>query len=463
MRHLSSFRLPAASRPRLSALLVAGIVLAGSTAVYFNGDEVPVALNSAELGTVAEMVDVPAGVTARASATLTAAAEGTLAELRVKEGDTVRVGQVVAVIDSPAARHQLKQAKQALDAAKRVGRGSAGGGGDLTRRLGATDRAAARAFTTARDAAGKVADQKLRKALLAQIEAARQQYQAAARAAEQAVRAVDRGVAGLNSALNALSAAQRIQAQQAYDLAKATVDALTLRAPIGGVVQLGGAGATPSAPAEGLAGLLRSAGALTGGAAQSLSAAPGPAVGIDSGVSVGGRVTAGTPVLTVVDMSELGLVAELDEADVLMVTVGMSGTAELDAVPGVTYPAQVRTVDVLPTSSARGGVSYRIRLSLGPGQHVEAGTAPTPRPGMSAVLRLRVREAAGAVTVPMAAVFSDDGRDLVWVARDGRAERVPVTIGVQGEDMVQIIDGVQPGDQVVVRGADRVRAGQQLP
>jgi hypothetical protein len=39
---------------------------------------------------------------------------------------------------------------------------------------------------------------------------------------------------------------------------------------------------------------------------------------------------------------------------------------------------------------------------------------------------------------------------------------VAVTVGVQGPDLVQILDGVRAGDQVVVRGADRVTDGQEV-
>jgi HlyD family secretion protein len=166
--------------------------------------------------------------------------------------------------------------------------------------------------------------------------------------------------------------------------------------------------------------------------------------------------------LTVVDLTELGLVAEIDETDVLLVRPEVSATAEFDAVRGASYPARVRSVDVLPTASARGGVSYRARLALSAADGGDAGTAPTPRLGMNAVVHLRVREATEAVTVPASAVFSADGRDSVWVVRDGRADRVPVTVGVQGQDLVQIVSGVQPGQKVVVRGADQVRSGQQL-
>ncbi|MFG1952300.1 efflux RND transporter periplasmic adaptor subunit [Micromonospora sp. NPDC048830] len=480
VRRTDQPRLRAATRPRLLTALIAVTVLTGTTAAACGDEKSPVASAAAQRSTVTEVVDAPATVTARAAATLTAPADGTLANLRAQPGQRVKRGQVLAVVDSPSARERLRQAREALAAAKRAGRGISVG--DLGGSRRGTDRAATEAFDAAQAAAEKVSDPRLREALLAQVRSARKQYAAAARAADEAVRAVQRGIGGLSSAVGALSAAQRVQAQQAYDLAKAAVDALTLRAPIAGVVQPGGTRAASGVPPEALAGLLgQSGGAAAGIDPSALAPAQGgPPPGVDDAVSVGGRVTAGTPILTIVDTGALGLLAEVDETDVLLVRSGLAATVELDAVTGATYEATVRSVDVLPTTSARGGVSYRVRLALGPGRlggvGAESGAgaengaaaeggaeaAPTPRPGMNAIVHLRVREAADAVTVPASAVFSADGRDAVWVVRDGRAERAAVTVGVQGQDLVQILGGVAAGERVVVRGTDQVRAGQEV-
>ncbi|MDH6463889.1 HlyD family secretion protein [Micromonospora sp. A200] len=457
MRRPDSPRPPVATRPRLLTALLAVVVLTGTTAASCGDDDSTVALAPAGRAAVAEVIDAPATVTARAAATLTAPADGTVSSLRVQPGQRVRRGQVLAVISSPSAQERLRQARDALRAAERAGRGV--GVSDLGTRRRGTDKAADEAFDAARDAAGKIADQKVRDALLAQVTAAQQQYAAAARTADQAVRSVQRGVAGLNSAVGALSAAQRLQARQAYDLAKATVDALTLRAPIGGVVQPGG---TPAGGAD-LSALLGGGQVPAGIDPSALTPSrAGPPPGVDDAVVAGGRVTAGTPVLTIVDTGALGLLAEVDETDVLLVRPGLVADVELDAVTGASYAATVRSVDVLPTSSARGGVTYRVRLSLGAGRLGEGEAAPAPRPGMNAVVHLRVREAADAVTVPASAVFSADGRDVVWLVRDGRADRAPVTVGVQGQDLVQILDGVQAGDRVVVRGTDQVQDGQEV-
>jgi multidrug efflux pump subunit AcrA (membrane-fusion protein) len=415
--------------------------------------------------TVVEVVDVPASVTARAVATLTAPADGRLTRLSVEPGQSVARGAVVAVIDSPTARRRLADARAALDAARRVG--VPAGTVDLSGLQRGLDAAADDAFAAARSAAEKVADEAVRDALLAHVDAAAESYAAASRASRRIQRQVQRGLAGISDAVAALGAAQRAQAKGAYDLAKATVDALTLRAPIAGVVQY--ARPAVAASADPLAGLLGAVGAAggvgasgVGGAAAGAGSGGGATVaGVDDVLAVGDRLFTGDAVVTIVDVSEIGLQGEVDETDVLLVSPGVVADVELDAAPGVRYRATVSTVDLLPTPSARGGVAYRIRLTLAT-EADEGQRPPTPRPGMSAVAHLRVRTAEAAVAVPASAVFTSEIGDTVWVLRDGRAQRQRVEVGVQGEDLVEIRAGVAPGDRVVITGTDRVSAGQEL-
>jgi HlyD family secretion protein len=404
------------------------------------------------------VVDVPASVTARAVATLTSPAEGTLATLTVQPGAAVAAGAVVARVDSPTAQKRLAEARAAL-AAARSASGRRVSAVDLSGAQRHLDQAAAEAFSAAREAAAGITDETVSTALLAHVDAAENSYRSAARTAARLIDQVQRGIAGIGSAVAALGAAQRVQAQAAFDLAKSTVDALTLRAPIAGVVQLGGpAAASTGTDLTGLLGAVAGPGVLPAAA----GAAPNANTpGVDDVLAVGDRVSAGTAVLTIVDVSELGLVGEVDETDVLLVAPQVSASVELDAAPGVRYEASVRSIDLLPTPSARGGVAYRIRLSLS-GAEADGSPAPTPRPGMSAVAHLRVRTAVDAVAVPASAVFTSDLGDTVWILRNGAAVRQQVRLGLQGEDLVQVLSGVQPGQRVVVSGADRVRTGQKL-
>ena len=436
---------PARARLRPGVLALAIVTLVPLTASSCDDGDKGVTVGAASRGTVDEIVEAPGSVTARAAATLSAPAAGTLADLRVEAGQKVAKGQVVAIVDAPDVEARRDSAAEALDQASRGGSASLSTAGFTSVRR-RTDKQAAAAFDDARAAAAKITDPALKAALLNQVGAAEQQYQAASTTAAAALRSVQRGVASLGAAVASLSAAQKLQAQQAYDLANAAVEALTLRAPVSGVVQLGGTSGG-AASATSLSDLISSGTAPT--ASSSLP-------GVDEAVPQGAYVAAGTPIVTIVDVSRLGLVADVDETDVLLVSSGVTADVELDAATGVTYQASVRAVDLLPTTSARGGVSYRVRLDLATG-----GDAPTPRPGMSAVVRLHVREAKDAVTVPASAIVNADGRDTVWLVRDGRYERVPVTLGVQGEDVVQVTGGVDAGQRVVVAGADQVHAGDK--
>jgi multidrug efflux pump subunit AcrA (membrane-fusion protein) len=409
------------------------------------------------------VVDVPASVTAKAVATLTSPADGTLARMNVEPGANVAKGAVVAVIDSPSARKRLADAKVALAAASGI---SGGASVNLVSLQQGLDAAAKDSFDAARAAAEQVADEKVKAALLAHIDAAEKHYMSAAKTSRRVLGQVQRGLASIGDAIAALGAAQRAQAQGAYDVAKSTVDALTLRAPIAGVVQF----ARPAAAAASADSLTSLLGAVAGsggmasgaaGAAGSSSGTDQSVAGVDDVLDIGDRVSAGAAIVTIVDVSEIGLAGEVDETDVLLVRPGIAAEVELDAAPGVRYEATVRTVDLLPTPSTRGGVAYRLRLAFA--TQTGAGDAPpTPRPGMSAVAHLRVRTAHDAVAVPASAVFTTDTGDAVWVIRDGRAVQQLVKVGLQGADLIEILDGLESGQRVVVSGADKVSSGQNL-
>lgn len=409
----------------------------------------------AEVGraTVSEVVEAPATVTARATATVSAAADGSVAELRVRDGERVRRGQVLLRIESPSARRALRKARQAdAQAASATAGGAPGLAGSV-----AADAAAQRAFDQARRAARRIPDPAVRAQALASLRASQTQYEAARAAADRAAAQLAAGLGSLSDAVAALSAAQRVQTRAAVEAARRTVRALTVRAPIAGTVSLN----PPDSAGGG-----GDVGGLLDQLPESLQGQAGQALGaggdtVTATVAQGAPVSSGQPLVAVTDTSTLTLTAQVDETDVLLVRPGVRATAELDAVPDAVYPAEVTAIDPTPTTSTRGGVSYLVRLSLGRG--TSAGvTAPAPRPGMSAVVDLRVRTARGAVAVPAPAVFRAGRRDAVWVVANGVARKRVVRLGAQGRERLEVLEGLRPGERIVVRGADRVSDGQRL-
>lgn len=447
---------PLSARPAYAGTVLAvALALTGCS----GSSSRPIAVAPVALATVTEVVEAPATVTARATAGLTAPAEGTVAELAVRDGQSVPAGTVLMRIESPSARQRLREAESADDqaTAARVRLP----GVDLGGLQAQADASAEAAFSAARSATEALPTPALKAAARARAADAEARYAAARASAAEAASRFNAGLGSLSTALSALASASRVQTRAAVQLARATVDALVVRAPISGVVSLGaGAPGAGGGDVQGLIGSLPSA--VQGQAAQALGG--GRSTGSTTAtIAVGVPVSSGTPLATVTDVSTLSLVAEVDETDVLMVRPGVLASVNLDAVPDATYSAAVEGLDLAPVTTAGGGVTYRVRLKLGPGRLADGGPAPRPRPGMSAVADLQVRRAPAAVAVPASAVVREGARDAVFVEVGGRARHRFVTLGAQGDEQVQVLEGVRVGDRVVVRGADSVRDGQKLP
>lgn len=457
-------------RRGIPPLLVFLLALAGCTA-----DE-PSNIQIAEVGRapVTEIVEAPATIGARASALLRSPAQGTISKLYVRDGDQVKKGQLLVKINSPQAEDQLKQARKAATLPKTPQLSL----GTPTIRLAsfdtkAFDRQVRKHFDRARAEARKVEDAQARKQLLSAIDLAQAQHKAQGRALSKITADLNRtisgvlsqltgqltsGLGGLTSSMSSLQAASKTQAKAAVKVAETTVKSLTIKAPFSGIVTLGrasgGSGAT-----SGLSGLLSQ---IPGG--QQLPAVPSS--GSSSGgtpVATGVPVSAGDSIVTVTDVSTLTLAADVDETDVLLVKDGTTAAVELDAVPGASYTAEVTGVGVTPMESSTGGVSYPVQLKLGGGTFDDGAKAPTPKPGMSAVARLTVRESQEAVAAPASAIVTSGRESIVWVVAGGAAQRRVVKLGAQGDALVEVLSGLTVGDRIVVKGADSVRQGQQLP
>ena len=410
--------------------------------------------------TVTEVVEAPATVSAKASAQVSAGTDASVAAVQVREGQQVRAGQVLVRLDSPQARRSLRQAVRADAQAAQAGSVTTPAVG-LSAQQQQADVTARRAFARARRAAAAITDRATRRQALAAVAASRAQYDAARTQAADAVRQFQAGLGSLSGAVAALSSAQRVQTRAAVIAARRTVQGLVIRAPISGTVSLtatpSGSGSTSAADLvdqlpESLQG---QAGSLLGGSGSSSQ--------VSGTLAEGQPVSSGQALVTVTDSSTLSLTAQVDETDVLLVRRGVPAEVELDAVPDATYDATVVTVDPTPTTSSRGGVTYVVRLSLDRGRETGGTIAPTPRAGMSAVARLRVRTAHDVVSAPASAVFRDGRRDAVWVVVNGRARQRTVQLGAQGESRVQVLSGLKEGERLVGRGADRLREGQQVP
>jgi RND family efflux transporter MFP subunit len=164
--------------------------------------------------------------------------------------------------------------------------------------------------------------------------------------------------------------------------------------------------------------------------------------------TTGANVAAGTTLFEVADVSQVhvaGRVPESQAAQALRTTGAEIEIAGRETVPiqgpattlGKVLDPDTRTLPIVFAVDNRA-----LRLPL----------------GQSVFLRLLLEETAPKAVIPVSAVIDDAGRPIVFVHTSGESfERRPVTLGVRQADVVQVLEGVKPGERIVSKGAHLVR------
>jgi membrane fusion protein (multidrug efflux system) len=168
-------------------------------------------------------------------------------------------------------------------------------------------------------------------------------------------------------------------------------------------------------------------------------------------VSVGDYVTKGMKVAVVVRVNPLRAQLTIPEQFVSAVAVGQPITFEVDAYAGRQFEGRIRYVS--PSLQADQRALTAEAEVPNPGNEL--------KPGFFATARVRQPMPTPAILVPAAAVQTSAGTSRVFVVKGDHVEERIVTIGQAVDALVEITNGLQPGERVattnVVRLADGTR------
>jgi len=157
----------------------------------------------------------------------------------------------------------------------------------------------------------------------------------------------------------------------------------------------------------------------------------------------GEMATAGTPLLTVMDTSEVIARAHIPQQQAQLLKRG--DTAEITA-SGVEKPLPARVVLVSPALDAN-STTVEIWVQLrNPQERL--------RPGSSVQVSMLVRSLANALAIPSAALLTaPDGSTSVMLAgEDGKAHQHAVKTGIRDGDRVEVVEGLEAGQRIVGQG-----------
>jgi len=166
-------------------------------------------------------------------------------------------------------------------------------------------------------------------------------------------------------------------------------------------------------------------------------------------VSLGAYVSPGTRITTLDDLSRVRLDFAVPENLLGQLKPGQVVRARSAAFGERSFEGKVSVIDPRVDPVTR---TARLTAEFN-------NTDEALRPGMFLSVVLEVTNKENAVVVPEEAVVSEGLRHILFAVKDNVVERRVVRLGHRQEGRVEIVEGIQPGETIVLRGVQRVRAG----
>jgi multidrug efflux pump subunit AcrA (membrane-fusion protein) len=216
------------------------------------------------------------------------------------------------------------------------------------------------------------------------------------------------------------------EAELSVKSARQEVRETTLRAPISGTIASisGSVGETVAGGSSG-----------TGGTSEA------------SGLgAVGGESTSegsGSAFMVLAQLHRLKMEVTLSESDIGKVRKGQTATVSIDSMEGTELAGQVTKVSVLPSEGSSSVVEYPATILL-------TQSAKGLRAGMSASAEVVVEQVKNAITVPSEAISSLGSGKTVTVEEGGKEVTKQVTTGLEGDETTEVVSGLKAGQTLVL-------------
>jgi len=198
----------------------------------------------------------------------------------------------------------------------------------------------------------------------------------------------------------------------------------------------------------------------------------------------------GTVLLTISDLSIMEAEIKVDETDIIQISLGQESIIKIDAYPDTSFQGVVSEIGNSPIISNRGAIGVQEAVDF----LVKVGLADPPaklKPGLSATAEITTDTRLNTLNIPIQAVSirkvtegmdeADQGSDTdtdtdteagtkagtdtgtdtgtekkkvekkgVFTVRDGVAEFIPVKTGIVGGMDIEITEGLEEDDEIVI-------------
>ena len=355
-------------------------------------------------GLIEEKISRTGDITPSAQVTISSKVQGWVGKINVREGDLVKTGQVLVTLDTREAEATVAQAEASLEAAKaRLKQVKATAEETIQSQIQQT-----KANLELAEADLKRAQELHEKNFIArqQLDEVRTKYNVAKANYDLAQNSIRQRTWENDIAL---AEAQVNQAKATLELNKAQLANLIILSP------------------------------MNGGITKRF-------------VDPGTMVKDTTPILTLMDLAEMKMVVNVIEKEFIHLQKGQAVKITVTAFPDRVFSGRIEIITPALELQSR---TAEIQISI-----------PNPglvlKPGMFGRAEVLLRSNPQAVLVPIQSLMTEGGQDWLYVLKDDKVARRSVRKGAVRDTVVEILQGVVPGERVITAGQTALKDGAKV-
>ena len=185
----------------------------------------------------------------------------------------------------------------------------------------------------------------------------------------------------------------------------------------------------------------------------SYGAVTAPISGVVSARNIkpGNLVQINTPIFTIVDTSRLEATLNVPEREIETLKPGQAVALAVDAMPGKAFEGRIDRVSPVVDS---GSGTFRVICTFEGGGLLQ--------PGMFGRISINYDQRANALVIPRNAIIDDGSAPAVYTVREGKASRIALKLGYTEGGWVEVREGLNEGESVVVAGKAALREGSAV-
>ena len=167
-------------------------------------------------------------------------------------------------------------------------------------------------------------------------------------------------------------------------------------------------------------------------------------------VERGALIAPNVPLFEIVDGSRIKVICNVPETKVRLIKAGQKVTASSNDSASKTFTGTIRSIGVKTDR----GLNYPVEVLL--------DSDPELHVGLYLKVNFKDNGGAAGILIPRKAIVGSVLSAYVFIARDGVAERRSVKLGDMFGDRIEILEGLQDGDEIVIAGLMNIADGTPI-